>query len=255
MNTAVSPVTVPVPLIQPDRKVRVYIDFDGTISLQDIGEQIFRVLGDSSRVEQILAAMNDQSITTTEGWHRLLETLPPMSEEMLRNFVLQYTIDPAFKEFLHFAAERNFDCAILSDGMDFYIRLLLEREGITNIPVFSNHLVFQDNGSMKLEFSLQDEECRLCAHCKRNRVVITSADEDYTVYIGNGHSDMCAAQYCDFIFAKDALLKFCERERIPFSPYRNFRDVQEKLAVITNKRRLKKRHQAELKRRALYMRG
>mgnify|MGYP001210760413 FL=1 len=255
MNTAASAATSPAPVIQPDRKVRVYIDFDGTISTEDIGEQIFRVLGDSNRVDEILIAMNNQSMSTTEGWRRLLETLPPMNEERLRIFVLQYSLDPAFKEFLQFAAGRNFECAILSDGMDFYIRLLLEREGITNIPVFSNHLVFRDDGAMKLEFSLQDEECRLCAHCKRNRVVITSADEDYTVYIGNGHSDMCAAQYCDFIFAKDALLKFCEKERIPFSPYRNFKDVKEKLAVITNKRRLKKRHQAELKRRALYMRG
>lgn len=245
----------PVPVIQPDRKVRVYIDFDGTISTHDIGEQIFRVMGDTARVDKILTEMNDQSISTTEGWRRLLDTLPPMNEERLSNFVLQYALDPAFKDFLRFAAERQFDCAIVSDGMDFYIRLLLEREGITDIPVFSNHLVFLDDQTLKLEFSLQDEECRLCAHCKRNRVVVTSADEDYTVYIGNGHSDMCAAQYCDFIFAKDSLLKFCEKERIPFSPFSNFRDVQEKLAVITNKRRLKKRHQAELKRRALYMRG
>jgi 2-hydroxy-3-keto-5-methylthiopentenyl-1-phosphate phosphatase len=75
------------------------------------------------------------------------------------------------------------------------------------------------------------------------------------VYIGDGHSDQCPAQYVDFIFAKDDLLRFCEMERITFFPYHNFNDVKIRLQSLLQKKRLKKRHQSLMKRRAVYMQG
>jgi 2-hydroxy-3-keto-5-methylthiopentenyl-1-phosphate phosphatase len=59
--------------------------------------------------------------------------------------------------------------------------------------------------------------------------------------------------YCDFVFAKDNLLKYCEKERIPFFPFKNFKDVQHIMMKLLSKKRLKKRHQAELKRREAYV--
>jgi len=73
------------------------------------------------------------------------------------------------------------------------------------------------------------------------------------VFIGNGNSDKNAAEFCDFIFAKNELLKFCEKERITYFPFNNFTDVIQKLTKLKNRKRLKKRHQAELKRRQAYL--
>ena len=80
-----------------------------------------------------------------------------------------------------------------------------------------------------------------------------SSDDDFTVIIGDGNSDKDTVEYCDFIFAKDDLLKYCERERITFFPFKNFVDVTKKLTELNEMKRLKKRHRAVLKRRQAYL--
>ncbi len=80
-----------------------------------------------------------------------------------------------------------------------------------------------------------------------------SSDDEYTVYIGDGNSDKDAAQYCDFIFAKDGLARFCSMERISFYPFRDFNEVRNKLTELMLKKNLRKRHQAQLKRKSAYM--
>ena len=82
-----------------------------------------------------------------------------------------------------------------------------------------------------------------------------SGDEEISVYIGNGSSDVCPAQFCDLIFAKEDLLKFCEKERVSYSQFFTFNDVVKKLTEVAGKKRFKKRHQALLKRRSVYMQG
>jgi 2-hydroxy-3-keto-5-methylthiopentenyl-1-phosphate phosphatase len=103
------------------------------------------------------------------------------------------------------------------------------------------------------EFPYLDASCPSSANCKRNHIITHSSDEDYTVFIGDGNSDKFVAEYCDFIFAKDDLLKYCERERITYFPFNNFHDVVVRMEQLASKKRLKKRHQAELKRRAVYI--
>ena len=66
-------------------------------------------------------------------------------------------------------------------------------------------------------------------------------------------SDNDAIQYVDFIFAKNDLLKYCEVNRITYFPFNNFDDVISRLDELSAKKRLKKRHQAELKRREAFM--
>jgi len=50
-------------------------------------------------------------------------------------------------------------------------------------------------------------------------------------------------------------LKFCEINRISFFPFDSFSDVINRIESLGNKKRLKKRHQAELKRREVYLQG
>ncbi|MCZ7609204.1 MAG: hypothetical protein M5U17_03485 [Ignavibacterium sp.] len=98
-----------------------------------------------------------------------------------------------------------------------------------------------------------DADSPSSANCKRNHIINHSSDEDYTVYIGDGNSDKEAAQYCDFIFAKKDLARFCSMERISFYPFSSFEDVQNKLIELMNKKNLRKRHQAQLKRKSAYL--
>ena len=102
-------------------------------------------------------------------------------------------------------------------------------------------------------FPFYNSECRSSASCKRNHIISNSSEDEYTVFIGDGNSDNDAIQYVDFIFAKDDLLKFCEINRITYFPFNNFNDVSSKLNELMARKRLKKRHQAQLKRREAFL--
>jgi len=116
-------------------------------------------------------------------------------------------------------------------------------------------LTFDSEKNLIPKFPFTDEECKICANCKRNHILNNSSEDDYTIYVGDGYSDTCPAQFVDFIFAKNSLLKFCEKERISYFPFSNFYDVTKRIDEMRNKKRLRKRHQAFLKRKEVYQQG
>lgn len=233
--------------------VKVFIDFDGTITKKDVGANIFLEFGDREAAYEIIYGFRDGKLTATETWDGLLKTIKEPVEEKIREFVSGFEIDDHFKDFLGFLREREIEFFVISDGFKFYIDSIFKREGI-EAPFFSNDLKFVDGG-LELVYPYTDEHCTKCANCKRNHVVSLSGDHEYSVFIGNGSSDVCAALHCDYIFAKESLLKYCELNRVSYYPYRDFRDVQARLTELLGKKRLKKRHQAELLRKKLYMQG
>ncbi len=239
----------------PAHRVKVFIDFDGTISKIDTGEEIFRRFGKRPEVDIIIEEIKEQKITAMEGWRKLFDSAPGMTLENIYSIMNDILIDESFFEFHSLLKARNIPHYILSDGFENYIKFILQREGLEEIPVFSNSLIEAGNSGLLPIFPYRDEECRDCANCKRNHIIEHSSDEEFTVYIGNGSSDTCPAQFCDYVFAKDELLKFCSREKVTCFSYNNFADVQKVFVQLLQRKRLKKKHQAVLKRNEVYKLG
>lgn len=237
------------------RKFKLFVDFDGTITKVDVGESIFLKFGDMDKVSGIIKRIDSGELPGFLGWKELFDTLSVIDENELNRLIDSILIDQSFNNLIDFSKKYDIDLFILSDGFDYYINKILNRENMNGLKYYSNNLSFSEEGLLVPYFPFRDEECKDCANCKRNHIIENSGDDEFTIYVGNGSSDVCPAQYCDFIFAKDTLLKYCEKERVSFSPYKTFDDVIVKLEAIVTKKRLKKRHQAELKRRTVYMQG
>lgn len=238
-----------------ERNFKIFVDFDGTITTKDIGEALFLKFGDPKRANEIIEDWIEQKINAKESWQLLCETVKNFEPKHFEDFLSNMEIDSTFKKFNEYCISNNFEMKILSDGLDLYIDKILNREELEHIEVFSNKLSFDNSNQLVPVFPHTDSECSRCANCKRNHIINYSSEEDYSVYIGDGWSDVCPAQYCDFIFAKNSLLKYCELNRITYFPYSNFDDVMTKLDQLKQKKRLKKRHQAELKRKEVYIQG
>jgi 2-hydroxy-3-keto-5-methylthiopentenyl-1-phosphate phosphatase len=82
-----------------------------------------------------------------------------------------------------------------------------------------------------------------------------SSDEDIIVYVGDGISDRCPVRYADIVFAKRGLLTYCQEQNITFHEFSTFRDVQRRLETILQQKRIRKRREAEMARRDVYMQG
>ena len=238
-----------------NHNIKIFVDFDGTITKKDVGENIFIRFGNQPRTNEIIEDIKNAKITGMEGWLQLFREAPDLTMEQVESFTKDFEIDLTFLKLVDFCKLNDIRMFVLSDGFDNYIGSIFKREGLSDIPYFSNTLVVTASGGISPVFPYTDEECTCCANCKRNHVLEQSDDEEFTVYIGNGSSDTCPAQYCDFIFAKDELRKFCEKERISYFPYASFEDVVKQLELLIMKKRLKKRHQAVLKRNDVYKLG
>jgi len=241
-------------LTENKHRFKIFVDFDGTITTQDVGEQLFLRYTDADKAREIIKHWIDGDINSRQTWESLCDLLPPLERDELNAFIDGMEIDATFPDFVNFCKENGHELFVLSDGLDYYIKRILARYGLADLKVYSNVAEFVDNKIVP-RFPYTDEECDRCGNCKRNHVIMNSGDDEITVYIGDGYSDTCPAQFTDFIFAKKSLLKFCEVNRISYYPFSDFSDVRRRLEELSRRKRIRKRHQAQLNRRAVYLQG
>ena len=235
------------------RKIKVFVDFDGTITLEDVGEAIFRRFGNAEQVKRIIEDLLSDKISSRQCWDELCDSVNFINKCELDEFIDLLDVDPSFIQFVKFCNQNEIEMVVLSDGFDYYIDRLFNKAGLAGLKYYSNKLFVDSKGILKAEYPYFDVDSPTSANCKKNHIINHSSEDDYTIYIGDGNSDKEAAQYCDFIFAKDGLARFCSMERISFYPFNNFIDIQNKITELVNKKNLRKRHQAQLKRKSAYM--
>ena len=234
------------------KNFKIFVDFDGTITKEDVGEGIFRKFGKPEIVNKVIDDLLNDRISSRECWEVLCESTRIVDQTELNNFIDKIEIEEDFSEFIDFCQGNEFEIFVLSDGFDYYLKKIFERENLTDLKYFANTLEVK-NGKLIPSFPYFRADFVSSANCKRDHIINNSSDDDYTVFIGDGNSDKGAVLYSDFIFAKNGLLRFCEMERITYFPFKNFYDVINRLEELMNKKRLKKRHQAQLKRREAYI--
>jgi 2-hydroxy-3-keto-5-methylthiopentenyl-1-phosphate phosphatase len=234
-------------------ELKVFVDFDGTITIEDVGDAIFSKFGETEKVNQIIGDLLSDKISSRKCWDDLCKCVGVINKNELEDFIDSLDIEPTFKSFVEFCNEQDIELYVLSDGFDFYIDRVFNKAGLSRIKYYSNKLFVDDNGMLSASYPYYDAGSPTSANCKKNHIINHSSDDDYTIYIGDGNSDKDAAQYCDFIFAKKDLARYCSMERISFYPFNNFDEIKNKIVELLNKKNLRKRHQAQLKRKSAYL--
>ncbi len=237
--------------------LRVFCDFDGTVARQDIGNALFtHFAGDIAH--DIAQRYVRGEMTARECLLAEAAAAGKVSPEELSRFVANFPVDEHFREFKEFCASRNIPLTILSDGLDFYIERVLRQNGVGDCVYYGNRLEFiagEGGTTMGVSFPYTDSECRFCGNCKRNHMLTLSGDEDIIVYVGDGISDRCPVQFADMVFAKKGLIAYCQEANISYFEFSTFADVQRRLESILGNKRIRKRREAEMARRDIFMQG
>jgi 2,3-diketo-5-methylthio-1-phosphopentane phosphatase len=234
-------------------KLRAFVDFDGTITRNDVGNAVFRRFG-GERCDDLVRAYREDRLSAVECFREEAAAVGLVSRRELLTFIDDQPIDSHFPAFVRFCRERAIDLTVVSDGLDLYIRRILAVHGLHDLPVVANHAHLAGEGDtveLLLEFPRTNAECSRCACCKRNAMLTGSGDDDVIVLVGEGYSDRCPARYADVIFARDQLQTYCQQENISYTLYRTFADVIRGFERLTA-RRIKKRTAAEHLRRAAF---
>lgn len=237
--------------------LKVFVDFDGTIAREDVGNAFFERFG-GAVCHSIVDEFRAGGISAGECIQREVEAIGVLDIQEAGQFVRSRQFDESFEEFVRFCRQRDIEFHIVSDGLDYYIREILAIHGLHDISYFANRLEVSTPDSsgccrVVVRFPYRDVECSRCACCKRNIILTHAGDDDIIVYVGEGYSDRCPAQYADIVFAKDALQSFCQKENISYFVYASFRDVVKRLELLLGGKAPRKRRRAELKRREVFI--
>lgn len=210
------------PLRDGEPPLALLIDYDGTISLTDVTDQVMaeHVPG----VWEEAAALYDAGRMGSRrlmAWEMDLVEADPAA---LLATAAQQPHDPGFVPFVRMAQAAGIPIEIVSDGFGFFIRPALEALGVGELPVVTARTVFTGRRA-RLEFPNGHPTCRVCGTCKRQRVLAHRAAGRRVVFIGDGESDRYAAGYADVVFAKRLLERICMEAGWPFQRWTGFGEI------------------------------
>jgi 2-hydroxy-3-keto-5-methylthiopentenyl-1-phosphate phosphatase len=231
-------------LVPPSHEAQVWIDFDGTITRLDVLDELIRAFAVDDSWKAAEQQWQEGSIGSRECLGRQFAVVRATDADLDR-FLDAIPVDDGVFPLIRLLDRVGVRYAVLSDGIDRFIRHLFRRHGLEDVTVRSNTIErpLHDSERMALRCPHGSEACEsAAAHCKcasmealarkpaRNRR--RRGSRGGWIYTGDGRSDLCPSRKCDCVFAKGVLSVNLEREGIPFLPYSTLHDVTDMLATV-----------------------
>jgi len=212
-------------------KPLIFCDFDGTITQKDsLVHLLDKFAGpDWRNIElRVKSGLIGSRISLVEEFDLFRGTWDDVRVSLDRDI----EIDPYFPVFLNYCKENSYEFVILSGGFKQFIEYILKKYAISSVPYHANEISFSGNRA-KIEYPYKPNGCAECGHCKTQHLKKAKmAGFAPIIYIGDGTTDRCPAKISDYVFAKDGLARYCDRENIPYFKWSNFMDVQIRLKNI-----------------------
>ena len=207
----------------------IVCDFDGTITRTDVIDNILQRFADPSW-EVIEDQWLQGEIGSRECLSRQLSLVKASPAELLGYFD-SVEIDPDFPDFVDHVISLGASIEVVSDGIEQGIARILARNYVRLLPILANRLRQVDQNSWRIDFPYSSDACRAASgNCKCK----STPNAKRVLVIGDGQSDMCVASGADFVFAKDRLADYCERNAIPYARFDNFAELPALLAQLPN---------------------
>ncbi|EEG76869.1 HAD-IB family phosphatase [Dethiobacter alkaliphilus] len=201
-------------------------DFDGTVS-QDVLLTIFKRFA-APQWEEAMESYKNGQIGSRKLYETVIPTIRVTQQEWHRFLYYHCFVDPGFAKLRDLCRQTATPLAIVSDGLDLYIRRMLKNADMEDVPVYSNRAAF-DGDRINIAFPPLPEECPCgaCANCKR--AVCWQYRQDYPtrtlIYAGDGLSDIKVLEDVDTIYAKGTLAEYCQEQGIAYTRFENFNDI------------------------------
>jgi len=211
--------------------MQIFCDFDGTITKQDVGQQLFLRFGDPLACDAAVAAWKQGRISSIEMYKRECAAAR-LTLQKLEKLAAGQELDAGFLEFVQRCKRHEDELVIVSDGFLRYIKLILEKHGLGDLPVYGNDIRFLGADRIAPVFPFARHTCGACANCKGYQVRKHRRPGVQTVYIGDGLSDRCGALEADVVFAKGELAEYCQEQGLPFIHFADFADINEAIDEI-----------------------
>ncbi|WP_443751312.1 MtnX-like HAD-IB family phosphatase [Asticcacaulis solisilvae] len=213
--------------------MRVYCDFDGTITVLDTTDQVLAHRADPRwrELEDDWVAGRITAAECMRGQIALIDT----DEAALDAVLDRCELRPGFIAFAGWCRDNGVALTVVSDGVDRFITRILSRHGLDGLPVVSNQLAL-DGESYRLAQPYARLGCAAGSGVCKCAVVTEAAGDGPMVFIGDGRSDFCVSARADILFARDKLAAYAAERKQAFTPFETFDDVRAALASLHARR-------------------
>jgi len=204
-------------------------DFDGTITEQDASFFLLDAFAQGDW-RQLLRQYQQHKISVGE-FNTKAFTMVKASKEILFDTVMdEVKIRPGFQELVTYCTRRGFRFVIVSNGLAFYIKAILQKIGLANIEVYAAQAWFHPEG-MEVQYIGPDGN-QLGDGFKEAYIKLFLKQGYRLIYAGNGDSDIRPAKYAHQIFATGNLLNYYRQNNLEFRPFNDLTDIVTALKLL-----------------------
>ena len=210
------------------RDMIIVSDFDGTITKTDTLSKFLEDYADPKWLD-IENDWREGKFGSQECLVKQFALVPNLTSELIDNFLDTMEIDEGFIPFALRAKKNGIPIVILSDGLDYFINKILEKNKIDFVNVITNHAYFggKYNTDFIIEFPNDSKHCSNNAGtCKCKVVKNLKKRYKKVVYIGDGASDFCVSKEPDIVYAKSGLAEYCKRNNLKHIEFKNYSDIK-----------------------------
>lgn len=206
----------------------VFIDFDGTVSREDVGIVILERFG-SGHYEEVDARYERGEIGSREYVSALWPFLDGVPEGDLLAAAREVPLDPGFGPLVRFLRARGAEVTVVSDGIGSYVA--------TRVSAFGVAVMANAHEGRRARFpfawpscpNARSGACGTCGTCKVAPIEEAHRRGRTVVLVGDGTSDRFGAAAADLVFAKSRLVEWCARSGTAFVPYGELAEVEAEL--------------------------
>ena len=204
-------------------------DFDGTITQEDVSFLILDAFA-SRDWRRLLDEYREGKISVGSFSTKAFSMVRADEQSVLKFVKRKAKIRPGFSELLAYCHRRGFQFVIVSNGMDFYIKAILEDIGINNIQVFAAQTKFVADG-IEARY-IGPEGNQLEDNFKEAYIKLFREKGYRVIYAGDGSSDIFPARQADYVFATGKLLARCKAVNLDCTPFNDLHDIVRNLEFL-----------------------
>lgn len=207
----------------------ILCDFDGTIALSDLAFHVVKRFASKEweYYEQLFNANKLSLEDTVSAQYSLIQA---SENTILESIGDSFEIRNNFLQFIHYCQTMDIPIMIVSGGIDFVIRYVLDKIGIpSSIELIAMKTEYQEDGTIKVTRPKRYHENSI--DFKHDLVQHYKQEGYYVFYIGDGSSDYGAVKEADLSFtvSDSKLSEYCKQNDFQHVEFSDFKEILNKL--------------------------
>ena len=201
----------------------ILTDFDDTAAVQNVAELLLNRFGDPTWTE-VRQQFRDGKMNLKEYQEITFRNIRADRPAMQHYVRERASLRPFFGDLHQYCRGHGIPLAVVSQGLDFYISALLERDGFGDVPIYAVDTNF-DRGQIYYRYNHAYPGTESQGNSKAFIVEQFQMQGHFVLFAGDGASDQEASLRADMVFAHRTLARFCDEQGIEYQPFEDFKAV------------------------------